>query len=115
MIKQMQQIEDLRKSLSIVNFGESLTDSDKSIIKTYEQKIEELLTEIKGKKGYIVELNRDGYTRYLTSDPLLCIGFAPTYFESVDEAKYHIDKAKLEQGYFDVKIKEVTIGEENVY
>lgn len=102
MTDQMKKICELRKQLSFIEFGESLSGDDRRIIREIKQEIAELEKTV---EGVAVKLSHKQYKSmefYLTDDPDLCCCDEPTYFESQEEADEHLNRAKLKKEDYNI-------------
>ncbi len=110
MHKTVKKIEDLRRTLSYINFQDRLTSEDYRIMDEIEAEIKQLQQELKGVSGVAVKLTsiRGGYSFYLTDDSILCCGDDPTLFESEDEAQDYLDRAQLVPSEYKIEFIEMT-------
>ena len=110
MNKVVKQIEDLKKTLSYINFKDRLTSEDYRRMDEIEAEIKQLQQELKGVSGVAVKLTsiRGGYSFYLTDDSILCCGDDPTVFESEDEAQDYLDRAQLVPSDYKIEFIEMT-------
>jgi hypothetical protein len=110
MNKTVKKIEDLRRTLSYINFQDRLSSEDYKQIDEIEAEIKQLQSELKGTKGVAVKLTsiRGGYSFYLTNDSMLCCGDEPTLFESEDEAQDYLDRAQLVPSDYKIEFIEMT-------
>ena len=97
MNKTVKKIEDLRRSISYIEFQDHLSSKDYETIRKIEAEIKELQASLKGLSGVAVKLTRHGSTSsfYLTANSILCCGDEPTVFEDEAEAQDYLDRAKL--------------------
>lgn len=110
MNKTVKKIEDLRRSISYIEFQDSLSSQDYKRIDAIKAEIKQLESELKGTKGIAVKLTsiRGGYSFYLTEDSILCCGDDPTIFESEDEAQDYLDRARLVPSEYKIEFIEMT-------
>ena len=108
MNKTVKKIEDLRRTLSYINFQDRLSSEDYKRIDELEAEIKQLQSELKGTKGVAVKLTRSGHSFYLTNDSILCCGDEPTLFESEDEAQDYLDRAQLVPSDYKIEFIEMT-------
>ena len=110
MHKTVKKIEDLRRTLSYINFQDRLTSEDYRRMDEIEAEIKQLQQELKGVSGVAVKLTsiRGGYSFYLTDDSILCCGDDPTLFESEDEAQDYLDRAQLVPSEYKIEFIEMT-------
>ena len=110
MNKTVKKIEDLRRTISYINFQDRLSSEDYKRIDEIEAEIKQLQQELKGVSGVAVKLTaiRGGYSFYLTDDSILCCGDDPTVFESEDEAQDYLDRAELVPSEYKIEFIEMT-------
>lgn len=110
MNKIVKKIEDLRRTLSYINFQDRLSSEDYKQIHEIEAEIKQLQQELKGVSGVAVKLTsiRGGYSFYLTDNSILCCGDEPTLFESEDEAQDYLDRAELVPSDYKIEFIEMT-------
>ena len=110
MNKTVKKIEDLRRTISYINFQDRLSSEDYKRIDELEAEIKQLQSELKGTKGVAVKLTSisGGYSFYLTNDSMLCCGDEPTLFESEDEAQDYLDRAQLVPSDYKIEFIEMT-------
>lgn len=110
MNKIVKQIEDLKKTLSYINFKDRLSSEDYRRMDEIEAEIKQLQQELKGVSGVAVKLTsiRGGYSFYLTDDSILCCGDDPTVFENEDEAQDYLDRAQLVPSDYKIEFIEMT-------
>ena len=110
MNKTVKKIEDLRRSISYIEFQDRLSTEDYETIHKLEAEIKELQASLKGVSGVAVKLTRHGgnHSFYLTNDSILCCGDEPTVFENEDEAQDYLDRAELVPSDYKIEFIEMT-------
>ena len=106
----VKKIEDLKTSMSYIQFKDRLSSEDYETLNKLEAEIKELQASLKGVSGVAVKLTSidHNYSFYLTDDPIICCGDEPTLFESEDEAQDYLDKARLVPSDYKIEFIEMT-------
>ena len=110
MNKTVKRIEDLKRSISYIEFQDRLSSEDYKRIDELEAEIKKLQAELKGVSGVAVKLTRHGakHSFYLTDDSILCCGDEPTVFDNEDEAQDYLDRAELVPSDYKIEFIEMT-------
>lgn len=88
----VKKINDLKETLSYINFQSHLSKKDYELIESIEKTIDELEKQIKNVKLVCVKI-KDNW--YLTADSNLCFSTSPTWFDDIEEAKEYLKKADM--------------------
>ncbi len=106
----VKKIEDLKRSMSYIEFKDRLDSEDREALKKLKAEIKELQASLKGVSGVAVKLTslESNYSFYLTEDAILCCGDEPTLFESEEEAQDYLDRAKLVPSEYKIEFIEMT-------
>ena len=98
MTKRQERINELRTKASMIQFSSVLTEHDYNTLAKIDAEIKRL--EAKQHGGWVVLIypnfqSISNEPSFLTDDSTLCMGDAPTYFQTKKEAMEYLRKAQL--------------------
>lgn len=91
----VKEIAELSYTASMTEFKDYLSEEDKKSLKSLENKIKSLESQLPNDLVSLKLVDKKGDWFYLSADDLLCCSSVPTWFDSKEEALEYLERAKL--------------------